>query len=239
MKTTATLILALAILITILAVVSGFGVRMEWWGFPLGFKLLKAASMSGIFVGGGALVVLLAGVKRKAPLQRKAVVALIVSGLVVAIPFITEKEFRKIPTFVDATTNLENPPSFVDLADERKAASEFLMDFSVEEAQAAQQKYFPDLGPVSIKLPASEAAEKTRKVLSEMGLSIASSADSSDRVEATETSFWFGFKDDVVVVFETQPDGLTRIDVRSASRVGKMDGGTNAQRVQAILAALQ
>ncbi len=57
MKTTATLTLVLAILIAILAVLSGFGVRMEWWGFPVGFKLLKAAFILGLINGGIAIIV--------------------------------------------------------------------------------------------------------------------------------------------------------------------------------------
>ena len=51
------------------------------------------------------------------------------------------------------------------------------------------------------------------------------------------TTALFGFKDDVVV--RVRPDGnSSRIDVRSLSRVGGGDIGTNAKRVRAFLQRL-
>jgi uncharacterized protein (DUF1499 family) len=54
------------------------------------------------------------------------------------------------------------------------------------------------------------------------------------RIEATDTTLWFGFKDDIVVRVTPDREG-SRIDVRSVSRVGKSDVGTNARRIQAYL----
>src|SRR5947207_12421924 len=56
-------------------------------------------------------------------------------------------------------------------------------------------------------------------------------------IEATATTFWFGFTDDVVVRITPLPAG-SRIDARSKSRVGRGDTGTNAQRVRAYLKRL-
>jgi len=56
-------------------------------------------------------------------------------------------------------------------------------------------------------------------------------------IEATETTFWFGFKDDVVI--RIRPEGAgSRVDVRSKSRVGKSDLGANAARIRRFAAAL-
>ena len=53
-------------------------------------------------------------------------------------------------------------------------------------------------------------------------------------VEATATTFWFGFKDDVVV--RVRPEGSgSKVDVRSISRVGLSDLGANAARIEAFL----
>ena len=54
------------------------------------------------------------------------------------------------------------------------------------------------------------------------------------RLEATDTSAFFGFKDDVVVRVRASDAG-SRIDVRSKSRVGLGDVGANARRVRAFL----
>ena len=58
------------------------------------------------------------------------------------------------------------------------------------------------------------------------------------RIEATETTRWFGFKDDVVIRVRPAAAG-SRVDVRSVSRVGRGDVGTNARRVRAFLEALR
>ena len=58
------------------------------------------------------------------------------------------------------------------------------------------------------------------------------------RIEASDRTFWFGFTDDVVVRVRAD-DGGSRIDVRSTSRVGVGDMGTNAARVRAYLAELR
>ena len=56
-------------------------------------------------------------------------------------------------------------------------------------------------------------------------------------MEATDTTGWFGFKDDLVI--RIRPEGAgSRIDVRSASRVGRSDIGKNAARVREVLAKL-
>lgn len=52
------------------------------------------------------------------------------------------------------------------------------------------------------------------------------------------TTLWFGFKDGVVVKVEAVGGG-SRIDVRSVSRVGGSDVGTNARRIRAYLARLK
>jgi uncharacterized protein (DUF1499 family) len=51
------------------------------------------------------------------------------------------------------------------------------------------------------------------------------------------TSFWFGFKDDVVVRIIPERGG-SRVDVRSVSRVGRSDVGANAKRIRTYLQAL-
>jgi len=67
-----------------------------------------------------------------------------------------------------------------------------------------------------------------------MGWEIVASDASAGRIEATATTAWFGFKDDVVVRVRPEAAG-SRIDVRSVSRVGRSDVGANAARIRAFL----
>ena len=56
------------------------------------------------------------------------------------------------------------------------------------------------------------------------------------RAEA-RTPVW-GFTDDVVIRISLDDKGMTRVDVRSSSRVGRGDLGTNGRRVARFLHAL-
>jgi uncharacterized protein (DUF1499 family) len=70
-----------------------------------------------------------------------------------------------------------------------------------------------------------------------MGWEVASAAPEALRIEATDSTLLFGFKDDVVVRITPQGSGSV-VDVRSLSRIGGSDLGTNAKRVRAYLRRL-
>ena len=70
-----------------------------------------------------------------------------------------------------------------------------------------------------------------------MGWALVAADSAQGRLEATATTRWFGFKDDVVV--RVRPDGAgSRVDVRSVSRVGGSDVGTNAARIRGFVARI-
>jgi len=71
-------------------------------------------------------------------------------------------------------------------------------------------------------------------VAQEAGWQIVTADKSSGRIEATDTTRWFGFKDDVVVRLTPWGAG-TRVDLRSVSRMGRSDIGTNARRIRQYL----
>jgi uncharacterized protein (DUF1499 family) len=58
------------------------------------------------------------------------------------------------------------------------------------------------------------------------------------RIEATATTMWFGFKDDIVVRVRPEAGGGSRVDVRSVSRVGQSDVGANAKRIREFIRRL-
>ena len=58
------------------------------------------------------------------------------------------------------------------------------------------------------------------------------------RIEATDTTFWFGFTDDIVIRITPVAEG-SRVDIRSLSRVGKSDVGTNARRIRSFIQRLE
>ena len=75
-------------------------------------------------------------------------------------------------------------------------------------------------------------------VLQDLGLEIVNEDTAAGMIEATATTFWFGFKDDVVVRVRATASGSI-VDIRSVSRVGQSDLGANAKRIRAILHGIE
>ncbi len=71
-----------------------------------------------------------------------------------------------------------------------------------------------------------------------MGWKIVDANKSGGRIEAMDRTFWFGFQDDIVIRIAQDASG-SRIDLRSVSRVGKSDMGTNAARISSFLKRMQ
>ena len=71
------------------------------------------------------------------------------------------------------------------------------------------------------------------------GWKIVTAEPEEGRIEATETSFWFEFKDDIMIRVLPEGESGSRIDVRSVSRVGLSDLGANAKRVKLFLEDLE
>jgi hypothetical protein len=76
-------------------------------------------------------------------------------------------------------------------------------------------------------------------VLKGLSLEVVNADREAMRIEAVVTTFLFGFKDDVVVRIRPGAAGGSRVDVRSASRVGQSDLGANAARIGRILEGLR
>ena len=72
----------------------------------------------------------------------------------------------------------------------------------------------------------ADAIQSVAAAMEEMGLDDIRKDETAGIVEGVATSFWFGFKDDVVARV-----GEQEIDFRSVSRVGQSDLGVNADRI--------
>ncbi len=134
----------------------------------------------------------------------------------------------------DVSTDTANPPQFVAVMPLRAAAKAAnSTDYDAKTAQLQKETY-PDIGPLHLDLPPSQALDRTLAAARSMGWEIVASDPAQGRIEATATTFWFGFKDDIVVRLAAEGTG-SRVDVRSLSRIGSSDVGANAQRIRAYL----
>ena len=113
-----------------------------------------------------------------------------------------------------------------------------------EAQEAGKRNVYPKLAPLYFSGSPTELAALTTKLISKKGWKIVTPApDNGDTgeeiiIEATATSGWFGFKDDVAIRIRPV-ESATRVDMRSISRVGLSDLGLNSKRVSGFMYDLQ
>ncbi len=139
----------------------------------------------------------------------------------------------------DISTDLDDPPAFVAVVPLRAAdGAQNPPAYAGAETAAAQRQTYPDIQPLLTNEPADKVFSAARDAVAQMGWTLVEASVGDGRIEATATTPWVGFRDDVVIRVASI-DGQTRVDVRSKSRVGRGDMGANAKRVRAYLAALE
>lgn len=216
---------------------AGTGHRLGWWDFRPAFTLLRWAAYSGLV--GAALSLLGIFLARPGSSRRgfSFAVAGLVIGLVVAgLPWQWWQKAQRVPPIHDITTDTETPPVFVAILPLRADAPN-TADYGGPEVAAQQRAGYPDLGPLMLQTAPQPAFARALDAAGDMGWEIVAAESGDGRIEATATTFWFGFKDDVVVRI-TPTDSGSRIDVRSVSRVGRSDVGANAERIAAYFARI-
>lgn len=228
-------ILAAGALLLLLA--SGPGTRFGAWHWSFGLGLLRWAAYLGI----AAAIASLAGLSIPGARRGHAgvlAVSLIAALAAVGAPLGFQQAARSVPPIHDVTTDPADPPAFVAVRPLRAGAAN-PPEYGGAEVAAQQRAAYPDIQPLVLALPVKEAFARAHRAAKALGWEVVAVDAAAGRLEATDTTRWFGFKDDVVV--RVLPAGTTgsRIDVRSKSRVGRSDAGANADRVRRFLAALR
>ncbi|MDA1331336.1 MAG: DUF1499 domain-containing protein [Proteobacteria bacterium] len=221
----------LALLCAFAALSSGLGYRLGLWHFRTGFKILTWSA----FLSGAVLIILLAGmffIQSKTRMDSfVGFLGLIICLVMVYVPYSWKRMLDAHPYIHDITTDTLNPPDFVVVRSLRNA-EHHSTDYDGLEVAEQQKKAYPELKTLVVDAQAENVRLEAVDVLMKMGLEIVSSEADSGRIEATATTFLYGFKDDVVVRIVEDERGSMRIDVRSKSRVGKNDFGQNAKRIR-------
>jgi uncharacterized protein (DUF1499 family) len=201
------------------------------------FTLLRWAAYVGI---AGMAVALIAGAvayfRGGRKTQLLAGLAFVLGLVAFAIPYQWQRSARSLPPIHDITTDLENPPTFEAVVPLRKDAANSLE--RSPELTRQQRAGYPDLEPVTVAIPREQAFDKALAVAQAEGWQIVTADKSTGRIEATDTTRWFGFKDDIVVRLTPWGSG-TRVDMRSVSRIGRGDVGMNARRIRRYLDKLR
>lgn len=165
--------------------------------------------------------------------------AFIVAAALVAISYGGFSSSGGAPPIHDITTDLDNPPAFDKVVALREAdGAQNPPEYAGPETAAQQQAAFPDLETLRLERPRDEVFAAAEAAARSLGWEVVAADAALGRIEATETTTWFRFRDDVVIRISATGDAVA-VDVRSKSRVGMGDMGANAARIRAFLEALQ
>ena len=221
---------SLAILTAVAVMLAGLGSRWGWWHFRTGFDILKWGGYAGL---AAAAVSLIGSVASRPGGGRRgfipAIAGLMIALVIVGVLWQWKQTALRLPPIHDITTDTENPPAFVAILPLRADAPNPAA-YGGPEIAVQQHKGYPNLGPLILPVAPALAFERALKAAGDLCWKIVDSDPAEGRIEATDTTFWFGFKDDIAIRITPTENG-SRIDVRSVSRVGRSDVGTNAKRI--------
>ena len=223
-----------AVVAAALLPVGALGSRFGLWPFTGGLlAMVVGTALAVVGVAGGLAAVIIARRRALAGDLRAAGLGLAVSLLVVAYAALLFFQAGSVPPIHNISTDLEDPPQFIAIVPLRGEDANPL-HFDAEKLAPLHRQFYPWVKPLALAAPPAEAFAKAAAALEDLGMEVVAQHPNIGLLEATDTTFWFGFKDDVAVRVRPADSGSV-VDVRSVSRVGQGDLGKNARRIGEIL----
>jgi len=191
---------------------------------------------------------------------RQALFAILIGCALIAYPAYLGVKAYKLPSIYDITTDPIDPPQFDAIARLRPRDANPVTYQGLYAAEL-QHTAYSDIEPEETSATPQEAYDAAMKVITRRRWRVvdtrppqpAAPAPAPTRganprqprdepasdavIEAVARSLILGFREDVVVRIRATSDG-TRIDVRSASRYGRNDLGSNAARVRDLIGSI-
>ena len=228
------------------------GTHLGLWNYRYGQRILIPA----LFLGGTGLIFGTIWLVRALKANRSTGARIGLSGFLGAAVLIgVPAHFALLsvtkPPIHDVSTDIGDPPSFVDTLALRKGADnppaydgQTIVRYDGERMTAAlAQKYaFADIKPVerlagtlSQKEFVAKYFWRSLNAVNALGWQVAGYDARTGRIEATQASFWFGVVSDIVI--RVRPAGTigVRVDIRAKSRTGKADHGFNGELIRAFM----
>lgn len=168
-----------------------------------------------------------------------AIKGLVLAALVLGYPAYMGLKAVTLPAINDVSTDTDDPPAF-----SRSHAALTSRDGRIPpdvppEERELQREAYVQIAPLSLDIPPEDAFPLVRKAAENLGWKIIEAVPpggrtGAGRLEAIDRTRILKIPEDITVRVRPRVDG-TRIDIRSASRIGHHDLGTNAKRIRAFL----
>ncbi|TAN39687.1 MAG: DUF1499 domain-containing protein [Nitrospirae bacterium] len=224
----------IALIAGLAALLSGPCTSHGLWDYRTGISVLRWAAYGGITAAVLSLIGLISSLR--IVIVRGilwALMGVVIGGLVAGLMLYWKQVAESVPRIHDITTDTEDPPRFVAIL-RLHTGNENSAVYGGKDVASLQRKAYPDIVPLMLPLPPDQVFDRALAVARQLGWQIIDTDKVAGRIEAVDTTFWFGFKDDIVIRLSRHTTG-SRVDIRSESRVGLGDLGKNAERIRKFL----
>jgi uncharacterized protein (DUF1499 family) len=223
----------------LIGVVATLGNRFGFFPYNLAFLAFIGAMFVCTLVLIVGIICLAVSVCKKKRFQSELVPLLIACAIFPILAFSgVGSDIFKAPMIHDITTDTDNPPMFTFIKPDDGYRVNSLV-YPGEEVSAQQKLAYPDIQTYITSLPPRQVYQKAIFVASLLGWEIIAKDLPSFRFEAITRTPLFGFVDDIAIRITPIAAGGSAVDVRSMSRVGVSDLGTNAKRIRRFLGELE
>lgn len=206
-----------------------------------------ATNLLAVAVGLALIALILAGIalvqiwRHGIPGTGHAVAGALLSLLILVGPLWYLPDLLMRPHINDITTNPAAPPRFQALAASRPADANRASYAGVVTAEQQLQAY-PDIRPMTLEKSSQEVYDLVHEAVQRLGWEIVTQSKPTGGapgfIEAVDKTLIMGYADDVAIGISAG-SGTAQVDVRSASRYGDHDFGTNARRIRRLFAEVK
>ncbi|HEY7977134.1 MAG TPA: DUF1499 domain-containing protein [Rhizomicrobium sp.] len=224
--------------------VAALGTRLGFWSVDVGLHTLFpwCVGIGLITFVAGAVWILWAMIANDSSSARYGLIGLVGVIVVLANPVLKFWNSHGMPPIADATTDTERPPVFVSLLTQRgdgasspdyNGNAPMTFEGKASTVSLIQHKYYGDIHSIAILMSPERLFKRAVTASYAMGWNVIAIAPDEGRIEATDTSFFFGITDDIVI--RVKPSGMgARLDIRSKARLNSDYGNRNPQRIRAF-----
>ncbi len=210
---------------------SGIGYRLQWWHFSTGFTITEWA----IYAAALGFILSLFGLYKTRPSGTLRGFTMNILAIILTLPILIfayywENSLTTYPPINDITTDINNPPSFWDTPNP--------VDYPGGKTAKLQDSAYPDLHSLELKKTTDQVFGQALSIVKNNNWEVITADKEEGQIEATASSLLYGFKDDIVIRIQSN-NGGSKVDIRSHSRIGKIDRGANANRIRRFIKSLK